>query len=328
MGRLKLGVCLWNQAVEWSDMLSAAKLVDRCGYEHLWTWDHLLSIYGDPDQPVLDSWTALAALAGVTEKVHLGTLVTANTFRPPALLAKVAATLDHVSGGRAILGMGGGWFELEHRAHCIDFGSGFGERLDRLDEAAGLIKSLLRGETVTSGGGFYPVENLQHSPPPVRGDIPLLIGGRGKKKTLRTAAKYAQIWNAYGTPAELREHDEVLRRHCEEVGRDHAEIERSVQAKLVVRDTLKQAEEDFGRMLDHNKTTWTPPAGRTEPDMRNRSVFPDPDSAIWLGNPEQLAGRIASYLSVGFETFIVEIPAPYDRETIERLIGEVAPMLS
>ncbi len=328
VGQLKLGVCLWNQAATWPDVLETAKLVDRCGYQHLWTWDHLLSIYGEPDQPVFESWTVLAAAAAVTEKVHLGPLVTANTFRPPALLAKIATTLDHVSGGRAILGIGGGWFELEHRSHGIDFGSGFGERLDRLDEAVGLIKSLFRGETVTSLDGCYPVENLHHEPPPLRGDIPVLIGGRGKRKTLRTVAKYAQIWNAYGTPAELREHDEVLCRHCEEVGRDQAEIERSVQTKLVVRDTQKQAEEDFRRMLAHNKTTLMPRTGRTEPNMKDRNVFPDPDSTIWLGNPEQLAERIASYMAVGFETVIVEIPAPYDRESIERLIGEVAPMLS
>ncbi len=328
MVKLKLGVCLWNQAVEWADMLETAKIVDRCGYEHLWTWDHLLSIYGEPDQAVFDSWTALAALAVATERVHIGPLVTANTFRSPAHLAKIAVTLDHVSGGRAILGIGGGWFEREHRAHGIEFGSGFGERLDRLDEAVGLIKALFRGETVVAAGGYYPVESLSHSPLPVRGDIPVLIGGRGKRKTLRTTARYAQIWNAYGTPEELLEHDEVLRRHCDEVGRDHTEIERSVQTKLVVRDTLKAAEDDYNRMMEANKTIWIRGGSRAEPDMASRKVFPDPDSAVWLGTPEQMAERIASYMDVGFGTVIVEVPAPYDRESIERLIGEVAPMLS
>lgn len=322
---LKLGICLWNQAAEWSDVLGTARLVDRLGYDHLWTWDHLLSIYGEPDQPVFEAWSVLAAIAASTETVHLGPLVTANTFRSPALLAKIVTTVDHISGGRAILGIGGGWFEREHRANAIDYLSGFGERLDRLDEAVGLIRSLFSGEWVTSDGPAYPVKDLRHEPRPVRGDIPILIGGRGKTKTLRTVARYAQMWNAYGTPEELVEHDVVLQQHCRDVGRDHTEIERSVQAKVVVRDTYEEAEAAYARLLSLNKTVWVGRGVGSEPDMVDRHVFPDPDSAIWLGSPEQLAEHISGYLEVGFGTIIAEIPAPYDRETIERLIGEVGP---
>jgi len=324
---LKLGICLWNQALEWSDVLETARLVEDLGYDHLWIWDHLLSIYGEPDQPVFEAWTTLAALAASTERLQLGPLVTANTFRSPALLAKIVATVDHISGGRAILGIGGGWFEQEHRAHAIDFGSGFGERLDRLDEAVGLIRSLLAGEEVTSDGPYYPVEGLRHVPRPVRGSVPVLVGGRGKNKTLRTVARHADMWNAYGTPAQLVEHDEVLRDHCAAVGRDHREIERSVQAKVVVRDSRAAAEEAFARMLARNKTVWTGGGRGAEPDMTNRAAFPDPDSTIWLGGPAELAELIAGYRAVGFGTVIAEIPAPYDRETIERLAGEVAPLV-
>lgn len=321
---LKLGICLWNQGLEWSDVLETARLVEDLGYDHLWIWDHLLSIYGEADQPVFEAWCILAALGASTERLQLGPLVTANTFRSPALLAKIVTTVDHISGGRAILGIGGGWFRQEHRAHAIDFGSGFGERLDRLDEAVGLIRSLLAGEEVSSDGPYYPVHGLRHVPRPVRGSVPVLVGGRGKRKTLRTAARYADIWNAYGTPAELIEHDEVLRRHCADVGRDHTEIERSVQAKVVVRDSLEAAEAAFDRMLATNKSVWGG-FGRTgEPDRTNRRVFPDPDSSIWLGTPDDLAALITDYRAAGFGTVIAEIAAPYDRETIERLVGEVA----
>ena len=324
---LKLGICLWNQVGEWKDILATVQLVERLGYEHVWTWDHILSIYGEPDQPVLDSWSVMAAIAASTTRIHMGPLVTANTFRSPSLLAKIVTTVDHISNGRAILGIGAGWYEKEHRANAINFGAGFGERLDRLDEAVTLIRSLFEGDRVAEGGRFYPVEDLCHEPRPVRGDIPILVGGRGKRKTLRTVARHAQIWNAYGTPAELLEHDQILRDHCADVGRDHTDIERSVQAKVIVRDTREDAEDAFKRLLAANKTTWIGRGVGTEPDMTHRHVFPDPDPAIWLGSPEELAERIADYMEVGFGTIIAEIPAPYDHETIERLIGEVAPMV-
>ena len=324
---LRLGICLWNQALEWSDVLETARLADELGYDHLWIWDHLLSIYGEPDQPVFEAWSTLAALAASTERLQLGPLVTANMFRSPALLAKIVATVDHISGGRVILGIGGGWFEEEHRAHAIDFGSGFGERLDRLDEAVGIIRALFAGEEVTSDGPYYPVERLRHAPLPVRGSVPVLVGGRGKRKTLRTVARYADIWNSYGTPAELVEHDDVLRAHCADVGRDQSEIERSVQAKIIVRDSRAEAEAAFARMLARNKSIWGGFGRQGEPDRVNRHVFPDPDSSIWLGGPGEVAELIAGYRAAGFGTVIAEIPAPYDRETIERLVGEVAPMV-
>jgi alkanesulfonate monooxygenase SsuD/methylene tetrahydromethanopterin reductase-like flavin-dependent oxidoreductase (luciferase family) len=140
-------------------------------------------------------------------------------------------------------------------------------------------------------------------------------------------ATHAQIWNAYGTPAELSDHDEVLQAHCEDVGRNHTEIERSVQAKVVIRDTQEEAEAAFAGLLSMNKTLWSGRGVGAKPDMVKRHVFPDPDSAIWLGSPEQISELIAEYVSVGFGTVIAEIPAPYDRETIERLIGEVAPLV-
>ena len=124
MSDVKLGILLWSQAATWAEMLDAAKRVDRLGYAHLWTWDHLYAIFGDPYQPIFEGWSLLNAWARETEQTRLGLLVGANTFRNPGLVAKTATTLDHVSDGRAILGIGGAWMEPEHTAHGIDFGSG------------------------------------------------------------------------------------------------------------------------------------------------------------------------------------------------------------
>ena len=137
MTDVRLGVLLWNQATDWPSYEDAARRVDKLGYDHLWAWDHLYAIFGDPQQPIFEGWMSLAAWAKVTQRVRLGLLVGANTFRNPGLIAKLATTLDHMSDGRAILGIGGAWFETEHDANGIEFGSGFGERLDWMDEADG-----------------------------------------------------------------------------------------------------------------------------------------------------------------------------------------------
>ena len=133
---MKLGVLLWNQRTTWPSFRDAAVAADRAGVDSIWTWDHLMAIVGSWEQPILEGWSLLSGLAPLTDRASLGLLVGANTFRNPGLTAKHAATLDHQSEGRAVLGLGGAWFEREHDAYGIDFGSGFGERLDRLDEAS------------------------------------------------------------------------------------------------------------------------------------------------------------------------------------------------
>ena len=312
MAELNLGVLLWSQATDWPRMLSTAKRVDELGYDHLWTWDHLYAIFGDPYQPIFEGWTTLGAWAAVTQRTRLGLLVTANTFRNPALVAKMATTIDHASSGRAILGIGGAWFELEHQAHGIEFLSGFGERLDRLDEAVGVIRALLEGEEVTHEGAAYRFEALRHAPLPLVRPLPIMIGGSGEKKTLRTVAKYAHMWNAFGTPEELRRKDEILRRHCDDVGRDEREIERTVGCKILIRDSEEEARRAWQALMDANTT----PLERV------------PESQRWIGSPVQIAERITRYQEIGFQTVITEMPAPYDDETLERLIGEVRPLVT
>jgi alkanesulfonate monooxygenase SsuD/methylene tetrahydromethanopterin reductase-like flavin-dependent oxidoreductase (luciferase family) len=311
MTNLKFGILLWNQATDWPDYIAAARRVDDLGYEHLWAWDHLYAIFGDPYQPIYEGWTSLAAAAVATQRTRLGLLVGANTFRNPGLVAKMAATLDHISGGRAILGLGGAWMEAEHRAHGIEFGSGFGQRLDWLDEAVAACRALLDGKSVTSdGSGRYRFDDLRHAPTPIQRHLPIMIGGSGEKKTLRTVARYADMWNAMGPIDVMRHKIEVLQQHCDDVGRDISEIEFTLGIKATIRDSAEEADRAWKAALEHNRT----PMSRVEGD-----------TTFWNGTPEQLADRLAPYVDLGFGTIISEQPAPYDIETFERLIGQVKP---
>ncbi len=310
---LKTGILLWSQSATWTEMLDAAKLVDRLGYDHLWTWDHLYAIFGDPYQPIFEGWTALAAWAMATERTRVGLLVGANTFRNPGLVAKTATTLDHISGGRAILGIGGAWMEPEHRAHGIDFGSGFGQRLDWLDESVAAMQQVLAGGSVTSApGGRYGFDDLRQAPLPVQRRLPIMIGGSGEKKTLRTVARYADMWNAMG-PEELMRHKiDVLHEHCAAVGRDPSEIDFTLGVKFTIRDTKAEAERVWREAMANNKTPLS--------DLED-------DDTFWNGSPEELADRLRPYVEMGFRTVISEQPAPYDVETFERFIGEVKPLI-
>jgi alkanesulfonate monooxygenase SsuD/methylene tetrahydromethanopterin reductase-like flavin-dependent oxidoreductase (luciferase family) len=310
---LKTGILLWSQAATWDEMTDAAKRVDQLGYDHLWTWDHLYAIFGDPYQPIFEGWMALAGWAMATEKTRLGLLVGANTFRNPGLTAKLAETLDHISGGRAILGIGGAWFDLEHKAHGIDFGSGFGQRLDWMDEAVAAMRAVMDGGSATSpADGRYAFDDLRHSPLPVQKRLPIMIGGSGEKKTLRTVAKYADMWNAMG-PLDVMAHKVgVLKRHCDDVGRDIGEIEFTLGVKFTIRDSKQEAERVWREAMEHNRTPMADVAD---------------DDTFWNGTPEEMADKLRPYVDLGFRTVISEQPAPYDMETFERFIGEVKPLI-
>ena len=314
MTDIKLGILLWQQAASWPELLDAAKRVDRLGYAHLWAWDHVYAIFGDPYQPIFEGWSLLNGWARETEQIRLGLLVGANTFRNPGIVAKSITTIDHASDGRAILGIGGAWMELEHQAHGIDFGSGFGQRLDWLDESVGALRAVLDGETVTSApDGHYAFDALRQLPVPVQRRLPIMIGGSGEKKTLRTVAKYADLWNAMGPLDVMRHKIEVLRGHCEAVGRDPSEIEFTLGIKATIRDSEAEADRVWKAAMEHNRTPMA--------DVED-------DDTFWNGTADQLAEKLAPYVELGFHTVISEQPAPYDTETFERLIGEVGPAVA
>jgi alkanesulfonate monooxygenase SsuD/methylene tetrahydromethanopterin reductase-like flavin-dependent oxidoreductase (luciferase family) len=239
--------------------------------------------------------------------------VGANPFRNPGLVAKTATTLDHISGGRAILGLGGAWMELEHRAYGLEFGSGIGERLDWLDQAVAACRAVLEGKEYTSPpGGRYAFDRLRILPRPLQARLPIMIGGSGEKKTLRTVARSADMWNAMGSLEKMTHKVDVLREHCTAVGRDVGEIEFTLGVKLTIRDTRDEADRVWREAMAHNRTPME--------DVLD-------DDTFWNGSPEEIADRLRPYVELGFRTVISEQPAPYDVETLERFIGEVKPLI-
>jgi alkanesulfonate monooxygenase SsuD/methylene tetrahydromethanopterin reductase-like flavin-dependent oxidoreductase (luciferase family) len=304
---IKVGLLPWGQRTDWPSLQRVGQQADELGYDSLWTWDHLYPIQGDWRGPIFEGYMILAGWAGVTSRATVGLMVGANTFRNPALTAKMVTTLDHMSNGRAILGIGGAWFGREHEAFGLEFGSGFGERLDWLDEAVEVMHAMLRGEPATARGPRYQVKEVRNDPPPLQARLPILIGGDGERKTLHTVAKYADAWNTGGDIDFVRHKDEVLRRWCREVGRDESEIERTLGLGLVIiRDD---------------------PAAAQKVDAAYRKQHPGYDESPRIGTAEQIAESLEPYVRLGFRHIFFDAPAPFDDETIERFVGEVKPML-
>jgi len=304
---MKFGAQLWSQQTDWPAFRDAAIAADEAGWDSVWTWDHLLAIFGPWEQPIFEGWSVLSALGPLTKRVRLGLMVGANTFRKPGLTAKLATTLDHVSGGRAILGIGGAWFEREHEAFGIPDWGPVGERLDRLDESVMLLRRLLDGERFSHTGRFYTLTDALCEPRPIQPHLPILVGGSGPRKTLRTTALRADAWNTSGTVDEVRAKVGILEGHCADVGRNPDEIERTISFPIVIRDTADDAQEAYTSSLERNGTD-------------NMGDVP-----IILGSPELVAERLRPYVELGFRTVIVRLPSPYDPQTIERMseVGEL-----
>lgn len=296
---MRFGAAFWVQRTDWPSLRDAVLEAESAGFDSVWIDDHLLNDEGDWTAGKLEGWGVASAVAAVTSRPTVGHLVVANTFRNPGVTAKQAVTLDHLSGGRAVLGIGGAWFAREHEAFGIDFGSGFGERLDRLAEAVGIITRLLAGERLDHDGRFYQMRDAICAPRPVQPKLPVLIGGSGPRKTLPLVARYADLWNAYGTPEELAARDALLRERCAEVGRDPATIERTVNHNVVIRDDPASAEAAWD--------DWV----RTGVDAEERALVGGP--------PERVADILRPYVEVGFDHLVWILRSPWDLETIRRL---------
>jgi probable F420-dependent oxidoreductase len=210
MSDLKVGIQLHPQATTVDQMRSAWQRADQLGADSIWVWDHFFPLYGDPDAEHFEGWTLLSVMAADTERAMLGTLVTGNNYRNPELLADMARTLDHVTGGRMYLAVGSGWFERDYTEYGYEFGTA-GGRLRQLGADLPRMKSRL----------------AKLNPPPV-GKLPLMIGGSGEKVTLKLVAQYADSWNTFGPPEHFAQKAAVLDQWCAEVGRDPSEIERTV----------------------------------------------------------------------------------------------------
>lgn len=262
-------------------VVEQAQAAETAGFALVTVMDHLYQIpgVGRVTEPMLEGWTTLAALARETRRVRLGTLVTGVTYRNPAILAKTATTLDTISGGRAIFGIGAAWNEEEHAGYGIDFPP-VGGRMDRLEEALAIATRMFSEERPTFEGRHYRIERALNVPRPVQHHIPILVGGGGEQRTLRIAAKYADMthWFPLGLEA-LRRKNEILERHCGEIGRDPSQIERTMAAPVLV----ARGEREKAAMLD-----LLPPERRAH---------------VTAGTPEQMAEKLRPYLDAGFTGF-------------------------
>lgn len=261
-------------------VIAQAREAESAGFDSVFVMDHFyqLPMLGSPDQPMLEAYTALGALATATERVQLGTLVTGNTYRNPTLLAKIITTLDVVSQGRAILGIGTGWFQLEHDQLGFEFGT-FTDRFSRLDEALEIILPMIKGEQSTFSGKWYRSSEA-FANPRLREHIPLMIGGSGEKKTIPLAARHFDHLNVIAGFDELPGKLEVVRRSCEEVGRDPATLETSTLTTV---------------LIDENASLDQIPA-----EMTQRMV---------VGTPDSVADQIKSkVLDAGIDGVIINLP--------------------
>ena len=292
-----------------------AAAADRSGFDTVLLMDHFyqLPMLGDPDANMLECYTTLGALARETKTVRLGALVTGNTYRNPALLAKIITALDVVSGGRAQLGIGAGWFEFEHDSLGYEFNT-FTERFEKLEEALQIIIPMLRDENPSLDGKYYQVSNAMNHPAPVS-RVPIMIGGSGEQKTLRMVAQYADESNLTSPPEELPRKLAVLAAHCERLGRDRSEITMSQHTNVVLAPTHEQAFDEFADALQMRNI-----------DLRNG----DPDframieGMVILGDPDEVGERLSAILALGAQGLTMSAPANgFIPERVD-LLGSVA----
>jgi len=292
-----------NNTDTWADIRSACVHAGATRWDGIWIADHFMPFTGDDAGPTHEAWTMLGALADAVPRLRLGTLVSGNTYRYPAVLAKMAATLDNISGGRAVLGIGAGWQENEHVAYGMEY-STVGGRLDRLDEAAEMITLLLHNDRSDFTGEHYSLVNAPLSPRPVQKRLPLMIGGGGEKRTLRTTARFADEWNVWGMPGVLAHKCEILDRHCADVGRDPAEIQRSAVALVFI--STNESELAPMRELDLGRPTV-------------------------IGTPAEVIDIMGEFAAVGVDEFIVPDftmgPLSQRTDIMDLFINEVAPAL-
>ncbi len=277
-----------------------AREADESGFDTVLVMDHFyqLPMLGAPEEYMLECYTLLAGLAGQTSNVRLSALVTGNTYRNPAVLAKTVTTLDVVSGGRAQLGIGAGWFELEHQSFGIEFGT-FTDRFEKFEEALQIIIPMLRSQRVTLDGARYQVADAFNSPPPV-GHIPVMIGGGGERKTLRMVAQYADESNLLAEPQDIPRKLEALADHCEALGRDRGELTVSWQRTVCIAPTMEEAERDLADYLGRRGMDVDAMSGEQRAAITSRIV---------VGDPDTVGERLTADLALGVDGFTINAPA-------------------
>lgn len=284
------------------EMKTLGQHVEKTGWDGMWLADHFMPNAEDTSAPWPECWTTLAALAAVVPRIRMGTLVTGNTYRHPAILAKMAATVDHISEGRVVLGLGSGWQENEHDKYGIPFHT-INDRLRRLEEACQVIKALFTEDSADFDGSYYQLKEAPLVPKPVQDRLPLLIGGGGEKMTLRITAQYADEWNVWGTVDTMIHKMSVLDRHCQDLGRDPGEIQRSAVALMFLSD-----DENFIKSVKES--------GGEQPMI--------------AGNVSEVRDIVAAYQKAGVDELIVPDftmgRGQQKLDTLDTFINDVAPV--
>jgi len=295
-----------------------AQEAETSGFDTVLVMDHFfqLPMLGEPDRYMIEAYTLLAGLARETSAVRLGALVTGNTYRHPAVLAKVVTALDIVSNGRAQLGIGAGWYELEHDAFGIAFGT-FTDRFEKLEEALQIILPMLRDERPTVSGTHYRVKEAINQPPPIN-RIPIMIGGSGEKKTLRIVAQYADESNLICAPEDVPRKLEALDAHCARLGRDRSEITVSWQRTACIAPTMEMAEAELGAYLDGQGIDVA-----SLDDGQRAAVF----TRFNCGDPDTVGERFARDLELGVDGFTINLPANGHLPGRVTLLGETVAQL-
>lgn len=291
-----------------------AKEADSTGFDTVMVMDHFYQLpgLGDPDEYMVECYTLLAALARETANVRLGSLVSGNTYRNPAVLGKIITALDIVSEGRALLGIGAGWFELEHDSFGVEFGT-FTDRFEKLEEALLVILPMLEGKRPSLDGKHYQFDDVINEPPPV-GSIPVMIGGSGEKKTLRMVAQYADESNLIAAPGDIPRKLEALDGHCERLGRDRSEITVSWLRSACIAPTMEQARVEANAWFDQRGL-----------DEKTREAIL---SRYHVGDPDTVAAKFADELATGVDGFTVNMPANGHIPERVSLLGEtLAPLI-
>ena len=296
-------------------VVAQAREAEAAGFDTVLVMDHFYQLpgIGTPDEPMLEAYTALGALATATERVQLSTLVTGNTYRQPTLLAKAVTTLDVVSGGRAVLGIGAGWFELEHHQLGFEFGT-FTERFQRLDEALQIIAPMLRGDRPSVEGAWYRTDNAINEPR-VRDDLPIMLGGGGEKKTFGLAARFADHLNIICDPAELPRKLDAVAERCAEIGRDRTTLETSSLVFAMVDengDNARAMQRDYLRKVG------------TDPDTLSDEQFRAATARHFVGTPDDVADDLQRrVLDPGVDGIIVNLVPNGHRPGVVSMVGDM-----
>jgi len=305
-------------ADQWTTMRDLAQAADSGPFESIWVYDHFHTVPVPTDEATHEAWSLMAAFAASTQRVRLGQMCTCMGYRNPAYLAKVAATIDIVSGGRVEMGIGAGWYEHEWRAYGYGFPRA-GERLAMLDEGVQIMRQLWTTGTATLAGKHYQVDGAIGRPLPLQdGGIPLWIAGGGETKTLRIAAKYAKYTNFDASPDVFPRKSEILANHCKEVGTDFDAIVRSANFNVIIGDTEKDVADKLAWIRAH----YAPliPADKVERNMNNLSTGP------LVGTPEQIVERLSEMREWGLGyTITYFADAAYDRHSIDLFASKVIP---